>query len=123
MESRTSAFRQFIFSISTLVLGAVITNYLQKLTVAAGRRDRQNEENMSRTMTSCLLVASGGPRAAEARRWAGDQMSDEPKTPEFKGKSAPRVSDAFSALRAIERSLIAFQKSYRPPELAFTLRA
>ena len=64
MESRTPAFAQLIFSISTLVLGAVITHYLQKLTVAAGRRDRQNEENMSRTMASCLLVARGGPRVS-----------------------------------------------------------
>lgn len=47
-------------------------------------------------------------------------MSDEPKISESKGKSVAHVSGTFSALRDIDRSLIAFQESYRPPELAFT---
>ena len=38
-------------------------------------------------------------------------MSDEPKIPESKGTSA---------LRDIERSLLALKKTYRPPDLAFT---
>lgn len=47
-------------------------------------------------------------------------MSDDPKMPGLKAKSPPVVSDAFSALRDIERSVLTFQTSYRPPELALT---
>lgn len=46
-------------------------------------------------------------------------MSEKPNTPDAISDSVPRVSDVFSALRALDRSLVAFQKSYRPPELAF----
>lgn len=45
-------------------------------------------------------------------------MNDEPEHTGDKKRSVPRVSDAFSALRDIERSLTAFQKAYRPPKLA-----